>query len=48
MTDRWRCWDGLMFGLAGSMMLWADLPAIAVLALLAALLGMALALRVAK
>ena len=41
---RWRCWDALMFGLAASAMLWADLPPVAVLALLAATVGAALAL----
>ena len=41
MTDRLRFWDGLAFGFTASLTLWQDLPAAAVILVLAVLLGAA-------
>jgi hypothetical protein len=43
--DGWGCWDGLVFSLAASLTLWADLPSVLVAVVLA---GALLALRGAE
>jgi hypothetical protein len=39
MSDRWRYWDCLMFGLAASLTLWRDLSILEVAMLLVVLAG---------
>ncbi len=39
MTDRWRYWDWVMFGLAASLTLWPDLSTVEVAMLLVVLAG---------
>jgi len=44
MNDRWRFWDGLTFGFTASLMLWQDLPVVAVIMVLAAVFAAAFVL----
>jgi hypothetical protein len=48
MSNRLRFWDGLVFGFTASLTLWQDLPAVAVILVLATVLGAAMVMVASK